>query len=808
MSSKRNLVILLLIPFVISLLTFTAISMTFNLIDNDIVDIAWDYKDHEAFALSGDKTRHKLVARAINDKNYPTAQTLKWSVDNANKDEDAHAEIVVENNNSYLHTLSLGEIVISVTNDKGNVQKKMNATIFDKNYIVINPSFKTSQSNVDSNIYFGQFDLGGSGKVLSGFDYEIDYQCEYSDSGVRISSSSSNIKINQQNKHVEFLYGVSKEVEDAYFTVSFDNPKYVETATYKFKIVKDGVNVYSYNDLMACTNKSTNGEIVVLRKNLESLATYSLMKDSGNTEVFGNPKNDKFNFKDDVYKFHSKFNTKYLNGVDGNGGWNKFARDSRGQYQEVSDYIYVGVRVQKSFYGNGFTLNLHNLTYPYSQTTVVDSETGETQIVPMLTDDNIFRGPLPYYTLGDPNKMPLVTTYGQDNIGLYVDGNNITINDLIIKNCDFGNNMVNLDTVGTTVEVADCKNITIKNSRLSNGKNVLKTYDSENVLVDNCMLSYSRNFLLMTGSYLYKELNYDNMFNFICEDGASRLMSLSEYLSYKGLGDMALENYLYGNYNSKEMMIAAMKSLQSGLDAFRPSTYMGDTIVRDCLFYRSGISSIAFESLFNGPFLYNASPSVIGDLFGTYGSVLDQYGAAIPYFPSGIGGVSYPVELTLEGSTKFYDYKTTNLFDINGLVGQTINELAKTAGYDIDITLDAIFPIKTILLEEASSRKAIYKNEINVPVVFYGGGYNYSRLNFGDSFVSKDALTDVFDVDFLSRYTDIGSQGTGTMANIVGVMLKSVTVVSGFNPFKFSFSNDTSLYGLAPQVQTLIDNQK
>ena len=134
MASKKNLIILLIMPFAISLLSFSAISMTFNLIDNDIVAIDWNYKDNEAFALSGEKTRYRLDARAINDRNYPTAQKLVWSVYNSDvTDLDNHAEIVVKGSESYLHTLSVGNVVITVSNDKGNVQKKMNAIIYNNN---------------------------------------------------------------------------------------------------------------------------------------------------------------------------------------------------------------------------------------------------------------------------------------------------------------------------------------------------------------------------------------------------------------------------------------------------------------------------------------------------------------------------------------------------------------------------------------------------------------------------------------------------------------------------------------------------
>ena len=125
MASKKNLVVLLIMPFAISILSFTAINMTFNLIDNDILDIDWNYNDNEAFALINDAYAHPLKATAINDRNYPTAQSLVWSVYNADAgDETPHAEIATRGKDSFLHTLSVGNVVITVSNDKGNVQKK------------------------------------------------------------------------------------------------------------------------------------------------------------------------------------------------------------------------------------------------------------------------------------------------------------------------------------------------------------------------------------------------------------------------------------------------------------------------------------------------------------------------------------------------------------------------------------------------------------------------------------------------------------------------------------------------------------
>ena len=61
------------------------------------------------------------------------------------------------------------------------------------------------------------------------------------------------------------------------------------------------------------------------------------------------------------------------------------------------------------------------------------------------------------------------------------------------------------------------------------------------------------------------------------------------------------------------------------------------------------------------------------------------------------------------------------------------------------------------------------------------------------------------DVDFLKNYADMPSSDN-MLANIA---LKAVTIVTGFNPFKFALSKgDGYLYNEAPKVQELIDNAK
>ena len=87
-----------------------------------------------------------------------------------------------------------------------------------------------------------------------------------------------------------------KNEGEGYITLGIKNQEYIEN-TYSFNVIDEGVNVYSFNDLMMCTNKSQNGEVVVMQVNLESRVN-ALNKDTNgnyideykqqNTKLFGN----------------------------------------------------------------------------------------------------------------------------------------------------------------------------------------------------------------------------------------------------------------------------------------------------------------------------------------------------------------------------------------------------------------------------------------------------------------------------------------------------------------------------------------
>ena len=89
---KKNLAVLLIIPFLFAVLTTVTINTTYIYVDVDISGIAWDYGDPEAFKLN--ENGYKLNAKGVNQRNYTIAEgnELVWRVESDN-DGDPIAEI-------------------------------------------------------------------------------------------------------------------------------------------------------------------------------------------------------------------------------------------------------------------------------------------------------------------------------------------------------------------------------------------------------------------------------------------------------------------------------------------------------------------------------------------------------------------------------------------------------------------------------------------------------------------------------------------------------------------------------------------
>lgn len=804
---KKNLIILLLIPFVITLVGVITINTTFNFIENDMIGIDWSYDEIEGIKLE-DKL-HKLVASPIYEQGYPPLkeEALVWSVyDSDNHEENKYAKIVNENDNWYLQPLQIGEVKVTCSNKKGNIFKTMTVIIFKEGAIVVQSKIKASQNNIDPNIYYGEYDFDKSlNKQKATFEFEVKTIGDLQINDLQyVNNTPDIIEIDEVNKIVKI-----KTSGDASFTVKTNNDEMVKPMTYSFKVVKDGVNVYDYNQLLACTNKSTNGEIVVLRKSFESVNNLNNTTDN-NVVCFGNyTDGKKIDFTSDVYSFETTYNQDYIK------AWNEFV-NSNPSYKKISNRVFAGIRVQKDFYGNGYTINLHNLTFPSSTMDVVDSNGNKTTI-PALSKDDLYRGPLPFYSLGEHDNMPLIEAFGQDNVGMYVDGSNILINDVNLKNCDFGNLMSNLDYVGTVLET-NGNNITIKNSRLSNGKQVVRSFSSTNVSIVNSMLSNARNFLLTIGSNDYIKADLLKEYEFTLLNGEKITSTINNYLMKSNAGDDTLNAFVIGSFTDKEKMRKAILDIQNALndESLIKDIYKGSMNIKDTMFYRSGIASIGMDTMFSGPFLESSTPSVVNMLLT---------GLNVPYIPNHVGGMSYPVELNITGKTKFYDYKEWNNLDITGLINENISsfvddakEMFGVTDADIgDISIDTIFPIKSFLkssvVTTTSSDGKVY---VNIPIAYYGGGANLSKVTFDTEDLKYDSCK-LTVVDLLDKYLSLKGIDLDNinldkldLAVIKNVMLKCVTIVTGYEPFKFiSVNKQGYLFDegpRAPQALELIKN--
>ena len=792
---KKNLIILLIIPFIISLLGIVTINVSINTFYGDITGIQWEYDEVEAFELKD--TKYLLKATPLNASNAPldSGNGLIWSCENKDVTiEEPIAEIYYEKNNYYLQPNTEGEVIVTCSNLKGNIFRKMTAIIYTDGVVIITPEISGSQNNIDENIYYGQYDLVNNEKKEATFNLNVKCIPEEIIDSLSVFSKTDNIEFNTQNKKVTI-----KGIGQANLVLSAAGNK----TSYSFNIVENGVNVYSYEDLLNCTNKSNEGEIVCLRKSFESLTSYN-SKTTNNVELFGKQVDGKFNFINDVYRFTSTYNIEYLK------QWNNFVEENGNLYSKVEPIINAGLRVQKDFYGNGYTINMHNLTYP-SMVTQVDN--GGTIIeIPTLSLTDLFRGPLPFYTLGDPNGLPLVTAFGQDNVGMYVDGNNITINDVNIINADLKGSMSFLNTVGTVMDVHG-DNVTVKNSRLSNGKNVLRTFSTSNFTLDNSLLSNARNFLLEVGSDEFMSYDEVSKFEFSSSTDGSKINStLPEYLGGKdSKGDVDLTNYIMGQFTDSNMMKNSILAIQNALNNREAveGLYAGNVEVNDTYFYNSGISAIALNNMFNGPFLYSPLPSMVTDVF----SMMSMEGKpVIPYTPIKVGGLSYPMKIELKGKTKFFDYKDSNNIDITGLVSENISVIASEVfGKDKEINIDTVFPIKPLLLNGARNQGSIYADSgisyINIPIAFYGGGLNLSTVNISN-LEGFENLNEEIEINFLDQYLKPGNGGD-MMSMMKDIMLKAVTIVSGYEPFRFvCIKGNGYLFGETPKVSDLIANAK
>ena len=821
---NKTLIILLIIPFVIGLISFVSVVLLNINVASDISGINFSYRDQEGFKIRD--AGYELKAEPIINDTLILApdNELMWYIkentDVAKIEED-------DGNNYYLFALEEGECTVVCSNIKKSVEREFKAIIYENGTILINPKYSSSGQQVEPTRYFGMYDLtydevklDNANKVNAKIEFDIDV----------VGDNVTNDKVSVLEKSDNITYSnntmtINSYSENSYFTLVSTEQPFI-TNTYTFNVVKDGVNVYNYNDLLMCTNFSSSGEIVVMQtslgslrevyegKNVEIDPTYSsqgiykyeidpsFTKKEGNISLFGkyDEKSGTFNFANELVYMETTYNHKFIDDYNSKYGTN------------ISTDIKVGIKVQKDFYGNGFSINMNNLCFPNNGKIDINLK----KLAPDYEKDYFF-GPLAYVTIGDPsqNDNVIVKAYGQDNVGLLLDADGITLNDLRIQNIDDNSNKRNYAFTGTVVEIMG-DDVTIKNSTIRLGKNLVRAFDTKNLLIKNSILTRSSEFNLKVGSNVIKPYDTTKVVN-VTIGGKSYSVPFNEFFDINSTNvasaNMILEEFLglnsSGIFLNNDEMYEALRVLQDALDTDTNGEYGCEVTLDGALFDDSGLFSIGLESEFNGPFLYNG-----GSL-----SVINVLESLNSYIPDKLGGTSLPSKIVLKGNTKFYDWKDINDIDTTSLIEERISTLTSSVlDVDIDLTIDQFFPIKPILKDICNSKKFTYKKEdnefINTMVAFYGGGINKS-LVINSLANDVNSFSDLIDVDLLTnvdKYT--GTIDGGVIDRILSVLSKCVLYAAGFNEFRFVtngevlLNEEPELFGKNPQVSDLKENLK
>ena len=752
---KGILGLLLLCPFLIAFLAFTTSDYLIKGVEQDIADIEIEYPSLAPFGLKQGK--QKLTAESIYNTNYPLSDgnELIFSV----PEDQAVARIDKESDGYYFVPLSEGQVEVTVSNEKGNVAKRFTALVYgEAGALVVNLDYPFSASGMKS-YYWGTNDISYSSidsaysKKTAVIDFEaavygndsmdiFDFKLEHSDN-LSVDINKNQIKVlGAGDSYVRFIHPFSTTTPPT--EISF-------TAV-------EAVNVYSYADLLKATNLSANGEAVVLHVNIDSKANYDSLSNKKQTDVFGQV-GDEVNPEAYTYSFVTTYNHEFID------GWNQK------NIFPVSNQCVVGIRLRQSLYGNGFLINGHDLCYPSSHTTLEDGT-----IQPILSPSDLFRGPKVFAAAGDPASPyetslkgvePLLVLYGQDNCLLYADGDDITIDNLRLRNADFGNNYQNLATVGTGIDIHG-EDVTVSNSIISSARTLIRSFSSTSN-IDNCLLQNALDYGIKIGSDEFnrpdgtKSVAYKDSYGVDQKTDAADYLKmmpldkmtqaeaisgkadsiLSAGIMYQNQADVFLNNpYFRDGRFSYEAMAKGGETVKKALTNTNgyvnedgSKNYYSEATVSDCFFYNCHVAPIVLDSYPTGPFLYNN----ISTLFAL---ILSMY---IEYYPSNLALTMAPSLLSLSGDNRFYNYQELTNLSFDTLVTQDIDSFINAHGglqsLKSHVTEDDYLPIRELIGQE---RSALYqtgdKTYVNSPIMKMGGGTNLSEVTFEDSNMTSYTL--------------------------------------------------------------------
>ncbi len=364
-----------------------------------------------------------------------------------------------------------------------------------------------------------------------------------------------------------------------------------------------------------------------------------------------------------------------------------------------ADTVMYAIEFKNSIYGNGFELNADYIAH-------ATDAAGQ----PIL-----YKGPLDFVTAGGNTNTAAVKA--QDNISFLVRTKGVVIDNVVLKGCLDDSlidpeskltDLTRLNNVGTVLEVAsDTK---ILNSRISNGRTVLRVFgggngidnpvldslngykakdERINVVVESSILTNAREFIVKVGSN--RAVRAKNT-----RDSEGLKVNIVQLTKADGTaypldGNISLnDSYFYDNYVTTDLTI------------------------KDSVLYTSALFGIGVDAHFGGDMLNGAG-----------------LGATVKWHD--LCATSLASVVRLEGDTRILDWKNVKNVDSSTLIETTFDKGA-TGGYsflnlNIGEMLKKVQSVKYEKIVEFDGDTTY----VHGGIACYGGGYNYSIVDFSKS---------------------------------------------------------------------------
>lgn len=488
----------------------------------------------------------------------------------------------------------------------------------------------------------------------------------------------------------------------------------------------DGVAVSSYEELL----KASELNLQIVLQNSINLGEELVCKNEAGYSLKYAEEECRQILEKEVKKMPATYDWKYYN----------FAHN----YIAAPTINYC-IKFTNNVFGNGYCLNADNIT------NVVDS-TGSPY------SWSVFQGPLDFVAL------PGASVKAQDNVAFLIDDNVIIDNIELVGANLYGDSSINLsqlDYVGTVVEVVG-DNVKIFNSRIRNGRNVVRVFGDDvdvnkkiSVTIESSIISCAREFLVRLGTNKKIEGDFKEFDKINLADGVSDTVweeCSPNIENFQCFNDSNLSVY---GYNS---LVDDMMNNQSFNNLI-----MSNLSLNNCILQTSGVFAIGVESSFAGPALDGGRWN--SHNFYDYGWI-------------NLAGTSYPTRLSLMGNTKILDWKKLENIDSSTLIEGYL------FGFDVANMISEIS-----YNQEYSNIISLYEyNEyVHTGIAMFGGGKNYCLVD-----------TTLLEEEKYSNYHIGFNELNSNLAN----MLK---YAAGNKPFRFFMYDKLSNFSFEEQQRLIED---